>query len=100
MLPTEAEWEAERASWSSNNAAGAITSPPKLPLVGNRNFSNGWLDGVGANGGYWSGTVSGADARGLYFGSSTARMLAGAAFERSDSMFVVLRIDPLISAAI
>jgi formylglycine-generating enzyme required for sulfatase activity len=26
-LPTEAEWEAERQNWSSNNTAGAFASP-------------------------------------------------------------------------
>ena len=35
-LPTEAEWEAERQSWSSNNAAGAYASPLKLPVAGYR----------------------------------------------------------------
>jgi uncharacterized protein (TIGR02145 family) len=33
-LPTEAEWNAERASWSSNNSAGAFASPLKLPVAG------------------------------------------------------------------
>jgi hypothetical protein len=33
-LPTEAEWNAERQSWSSNNAAGAFASPLKLPVAG------------------------------------------------------------------
>ena len=32
-LPTEAEWNAERVSWASNNnAAGAFASPLKLPM--------------------------------------------------------------------
>ncbi|MDA3815926.1 MAG: FISUMP domain-containing protein [Prolixibacteraceae bacterium] len=58
-LPTEAEWEAERTSWSSNNAAGAFASPLKLPLAGNR-YSDGDILNVGSYGRYWSSTVGGA----------------------------------------
>lgn len=73
-LPTEAEWEAERQSWSGNNATGAYASPLKLPLAGRRNCSNGSLIFGGSLGGYLSGTVDGAISRYLYFGSSSARM--------------------------
>jgi uncharacterized protein (TIGR02145 family) len=73
-LPTEAEWDAERASWSSNNAAGAWASPLKLPMAGYRGYSNGSLGSVGADGYYWSSTVSSAGSRGLYFSSSLAVM--------------------------
>ncbi len=69
-LPTEAEWQAERQSWSSNNAAGAFNSPLKLPVAGNRIFSNGSLSFVGSNGYYWSATVSGAYARFLVFNNA------------------------------
>jgi len=71
-LPTEAEWEAERTSWSSNNAAGAFGSPLKLPVAGGRDFSSGSLGGVGSRGYYWSSTVDGALSRSLYFTSSVA----------------------------
>lgn len=73
-LPTGAEWEAEKLSWSSNNAAGAFASPLKLPVAGNRLYSNGTLVNVGSFGGYWSSTVGGTDSRRLYFDSSFARM--------------------------
>ena len=33
-IPTEAEWEAERITWSSNNAAGGYASPLKLTVPG------------------------------------------------------------------
>ena len=75
-LPTEAEWEAERTSWSSNNAAGAFASPLKLPVAGIRDYSNGSLYSVGSNGGYWSSTVDGTRSRRLYFHSSTASMIS------------------------
>ena len=73
-VPTEAELDAERASWSSNNAAGAFASPLKLPMAGNRSRSFGSLNLVGSNGSYWSSTVSGTFARRLGFSSSSAGM--------------------------
>jgi uncharacterized protein (TIGR02145 family) len=73
-LPTEAEWEAERTSWSSNNAAGAFASPLKLPVAGFRLSSNGSLGSVGSRGAYWSSAVSGTTARRLGFNSSNAGM--------------------------
>ena len=73
-LPTEAEWEAERASWISDDADGAIASPLKLPLAGYRSYSNGSLFNVGTYGYYWSSTVSGSVARRLYFDLSNAYM--------------------------
>ena len=73
-LPTDAELEAERLSWSSNDAAGAIASPLKLPMAGYRSSSDGSLRYVGTRGYYWSSTVSGASSRSLYFYSSYADM--------------------------
>ena len=73
-LPTEAEWEAERTSWSSNNAAGAFASPLKLPVAGYRSNSNGSLYVVGSYGYYWSSTVDGTFSRFLIFISSGADM--------------------------
>lgn len=75
-LPTAAEWEAERQSWSSDNASGAFSSPLKLPMAGLRNVSNGSLDNVGSNGRYWSGAVDGSSSRNLLFDSSFASMFS------------------------
>ena len=69
-LPTEAEWDAERQSWSSNNAAGAFASPLKLTVAGHRNLHHGLLSLVGSYGVYWSGAVVGALSRIMYFGST------------------------------
>ena len=71
-LPTYAELEAERQSWSSNNAAGAFASPLKLPMAGYRSSSNGSLNVVGSAGFYWSSTVGGDLSRHLRFHSSDA----------------------------
>ena len=70
--PTETEWEAERTSWGTNNAAGAFGSVLKLPMAGNRSNSNGSLSSVGAFGRYWSSTVSSTSSRSLDFSSSNA----------------------------
>jgi len=69
-IPTKAEWEAERASWSSNDSTGAFASPLKLPVAGNRYYINGSISYVGSYGFYWSGTVDGSYALRLSFGSS------------------------------
>lgn len=73
-LPTEAEWEAERASWSSNNTAGAFDSPLKLPATGYRFGSNGDILDAGTFGYYWSSTVNGNNSRCLYISSTDAFM--------------------------
>lgn len=56
-VPTSAEWEAERVSWSSNDSAGAYGSPLKLTLAGFRNRQDGSFMGVDFNGIYWSSTI-------------------------------------------
>ncbi|MEZ4910782.1 MAG: FISUMP domain-containing protein [Saprospiraceae bacterium] len=71
-IPTAAEWEQERLTWSSNNATGAFTSPLKLPMGGYRNFFDGSLYNVDTNGRYWSSTVSFTNAGFLYFVSTSA----------------------------
>jgi uncharacterized protein (TIGR02145 family) len=73
-LPTETELNNERLSWSSNNSAGAFSSPLKWPMAGYRYLGNGSLGSVGTSGDYWSSTVSGTLARSLNFGSSNANM--------------------------
>ena len=71
-LPTEAEWNAERQSWSSNNASGAFASPLKLTVAGERETSFGDFVSVGSAGNYWSSTVFGTAARRLGFTNSNA----------------------------
>ena len=71
-LPTNAELDSERSSWSQNNSAGAFASPLKLPVAGYRLSSSGSLNAVGSSGSYWSSTVSGTNANFLDFYSSLA----------------------------
>ena len=71
-LPTTAEWEAERLTWSSNNSAGAFASPLKLVSAGYRYFDVGENYGAGYNGRYWSSSVDGSNAGGLLFFSTVA----------------------------
>ncbi len=73
-LPTEAEWQAELLSWSSNNAAGAFASPLKLPIAGYRSYSRGFLGIEDAIGAYWSSTATGNYSYGLGFDNIYAKM--------------------------
>jgi uncharacterized protein (TIGR02145 family) len=84
-LPTEAEFDAERASWGSNNAAGALASPLKLPMGGNRSRGNGSFFGVGTRGRYWSSTVSSTNSLALRFLSTNAGMVT---FSRAGGLSV------------
>jgi uncharacterized protein (TIGR02145 family) len=73
-LPTEAEFEAERASWVSNDAAGAFASPLKLVMAGYRSLG-GSLYQVGSDGNYWSSsTEDDSYSRNFSFSSSSAGM--------------------------
>ena len=73
-VPTNAEWNQERLTWSTNDAGGAFASPLKFPLAGYRSRSSGSLVSVGTSGLYWSSTVSGSDSRSLGFSSNNAFM--------------------------
>jgi uncharacterized protein (TIGR02145 family) len=76
-LPTDAEWNAERISWSSNDADGAFGSPLKLTIAGYRNSPNGAIYSVGTFAYYWSSTIDGNRSRNLYFLNATAAWLLG-----------------------
>jgi uncharacterized protein (TIGR02145 family) len=71
-LPTDAEWLAEMATWSSTDAAGALASPLKLVSAGIRVSYVGTISGAGSYGYYWSSSVDGISARYLYFYSGGA----------------------------
>ncbi len=73
-LPTEAEFEEERLSWSSNNADGAFASPLKLTLTGARSRMSGQIGNVGTFAGYRTSTISGTTCRVLGISSSNSFM--------------------------
>lgn len=73
-LPSSAEFNSERLSWSSNNAAGAFTSPLKLTKSGFRFYDDGSLTNISVSGGYWSSTVSSFGSTYLYITDSDATM--------------------------
>ena len=58
-LPTEAEFVAERVSWTSQDVAGAFGSPLKLTLGGFRSGDiwSGDISSVGVAGSYWASSV-------------------------------------------
>jgi uncharacterized protein (TIGR02145 family) len=74
-IPTAAEWDTERLSWSSNNATGALVSPLKLTVAGNRKYKYGDFEGVGSFGFYLSSTVSGTVSTALRFYSTGAGII-------------------------
>jgi len=57
-VPTEEEFEIERASWSRNDIVGAFESPLKLPAAGLRLYIDGTLNSAGTQGFYWTSTTS------------------------------------------
>ena len=60
-MPLESELEAERASWATNNASGAYGSNLKIPVAGDRRFSDGALTGAGSIALLWSRSANGTD---------------------------------------
>lgn len=71
-VPTVDEWNAEKATWTLNNASGAYNSQLKLTMAGFRRSSTGMIIHVGTYGDYWSSTVSGSNALYLAFNESNA----------------------------
>jgi hypothetical protein len=59
---------------SSTTYWGAINSILRLPSAGLRNSNSGVIFLIGSSGYYWSNTLTGASARGLFFSSSSATM--------------------------
>ena len=72
-LPTYVEFNTERQSWTTDNAAGAYDSPLKLTVSGFR-YSDGTLGLTGSKGYYWTSTVNGILAVNLNFNSSEVFM--------------------------
>jgi hypothetical protein len=76
-VPTSAELNAERSSWSSQDRIGAFASPLKLPSGGRRRRTDGNILFDGTYGYYWSSTISGTNAILLRFlDSSTSTVLS------------------------
>ena len=71
-VPTQAEWTIADTFGSWNNNTDTYNSTLKLPSSGYRSRANGTLNAQGAIGSYWSSTVSGTNARYLYFSSAAA----------------------------
>ena len=73
-LPTETELNNERLSWSTNNSAGAYSSPLKFVVAGIRRFQDGVIFLDGSYGVYWSSTINGTESYDLLFKNTTANM--------------------------
>ena len=66
-LATSSEFDNERASWSSNNGAGAFASPLKLVYHGYRSAGGGYASDYTY---YWTSTPNSTSANDVYIGSS------------------------------
>jgi len=75
-IPTEAEWNAEKATWSSLNSTGAYNSLLKLSVGGYRDGFGSSLSNVGITGNYHSSSYSGTYTRQLNI-SSIAGIYSG-----------------------
>ncbi len=71
-LPTTAEQNSERLSWSSNNASGAFSSVLKLTMAGFRVFNTGQIADGGLYGDYWSSSFTAPNGNDLDINSSNA----------------------------
>jgi len=79
-LPTQAEFDAERATWGSLDAAGGFASALKLPASGFRLYTTGAMSSQGTIGRYWTSTVSSSPATSsqlLQFGSTVVYVRSG-----------------------
>ena len=73
-LPTEEEFEAERLTWTTNDANGAFESPLKLPVGGARSRMSGAIGNIGTFVGYRTSTISGYEVRLMGIALSNAFM--------------------------
>jgi len=76
-IPTQAEWEAERQSWASNDAVGAFGSPLKLSMAGWRHHFTASLTNVGTGARYWGSSINGTGSDALGFDVTTVFVSAG-----------------------
>lgn len=71
-LPSNAELDAERLSWSQNNSAGAYASTLQLPIAGGRTGSSSGQSAPSSS--YWTSTISGTNAQSILIQSNNAVM--------------------------
>jgi hypothetical protein len=85
-LPTAAEWDSERLTWSINTDVGAFNSPLKLSKGGRRGW-NGLFEGVSGYGSYWTSTINSAtSARYLNFSTDSGTSVFTAVKSRGYSV--------------
>ena len=66
-LPTETEWEAEKATWGSSAGDGGIL---KLTRAGSHPYDSSNVTLSNFFGFYWASTINGSDAKALFFAPS------------------------------
>jgi uncharacterized protein (TIGR02145 family) len=73
-LPTDAEFNAERLSWSVNNSLGSFGAAVKISLAGYRNFFTGTVTGAGTDGYFWTSSINSTNANMMYIGLQNAAL--------------------------
>ena len=71
-MPTDAQWNTADTFGAWNNNTNTFNSVLKLPSAGSLHRIDGLFRFQGTNGYYWSSTVSGANARYLFFNFTAA----------------------------
>ncbi len=74
-LPTDAELNSERSSWSSNDLAGAFSSALKISASGNRLTTFPSISGVGTISQIWSSNVQSVNSLSLFISNSNSEIL-------------------------
>jgi uncharacterized protein (TIGR02145 family) len=87
-IPTEAEFNAERLTWSSSNRSGAFASPLKFTTAGYRQGSNATLQSVGEGGFYWTSNVVAGSLRHSRFMNMSSWMAQVTSFYRFNGLSV------------
>jgi hypothetical protein len=77
-VPTTAELNAERASWSTQNIAGAFASPLKLPKAGRRFGTGNGTYGDSTLGLYWTSLLVLQNVSTLFFNSDISMFVSNA----------------------
>jgi uncharacterized protein (TIGR02145 family) len=95
-IPTEAELNAERLSWSQNNSAGAFASPLKWARAGYRSWNS--LTQVGTYSVYWSSTVVGFSTKSLVIESGNSLIDPGSAQSMGHSVRCIKEITGALGA--
>jgi hypothetical protein len=94
-MPSQAEWTAEVNAEGMTNPSSAYNSNLKLPVGGNRSFSDGAFTFVGQRGYFWSSDVSSSGGKFLYVGTTIVNASSGASRGQGSSVRCIKDVTSL-----